>query len=172
MQYLICCESSVVTKSPSLVFGDVDEKNELPLCIADCPSDQDHKDFHCDIEVFPYRIYHGNVDVRILNRLKACKLAQQVSLSEALSVQKAEDMEVSFYRDASHALEVSKITGDLIPLLLGVNITPAFRSDMTLLEFVEARPCQPGILRFPTDDVRNIRLFGGGIEMECIILKM
>jgi hypothetical protein len=47
-------------------------------------------------------------------------------------------LEVSFYRDASHASEVSKITGDLIALLLGVNVTHAFRSDMTLLEFVEA----------------------------------
>ena len=65
-------------------------------------------------------------------------LTPQKSLSEALSVQKAEDLEVSFYRDASHALEVSKITGDLIALLLGVKVTHAFRSDMTLLEFVEA----------------------------------
>ena len=62
---------------------------------------------------------------------------QQVSLSEALSVQKAEDLEISFFRDTSHALEVSKITGDLIALLLGVNVAHAFRSDMTLLEFVE-----------------------------------
>ena len=78
-------------------------------------------------------------------------------------------MEVSFYRDASHALEVSKITGDLIPLLLGVNVTPAFRSDMTLLEFVEAMLGQPCITCFPTDDVRNIQLFVGGIENDCTL---
>lgn len=100
---------------------------------------QDHKDFHSDIEAFPYRIYHGNVDVRILHRLKDSRLAKQVSLCEALSVQKAEALEVSLYRDTSYALEVSKITGDLIALLLGVNVAHVFRADMTLQHFVEAR---------------------------------
>ena len=104
-----------------------------------CHSGQDHKDFHNDIEAFPYRIYHGNVDVRILHRLKDCRLAKQVSLCEALSVQKAEALEVSFYRDTSYAFEVSKITGDLIALLLGVSVAHVFRADMTLLHFVEAR---------------------------------
>lgn len=32
---------------------------------------------------------------------------------------------------------MSKITGDLIALLLGINATEVFRNDMTLLEFVE-----------------------------------
>ena len=75
--------------------------------------------------------------MRILQRLKSCRLVQQVSLSEALSVQKAEDLEISFFRDTSRASEVSKITGDLIALLLGIRLAQVFRSDMTLLEFVE-----------------------------------
>lgn len=95
---------------------------------------QDHKDFNGDIEDFPYRIYHGNIDVTILKRVKDCKLAPQVSLNEA----KAHELEVSFYRDPSLALEVSKITGDLIALLLGINVSHAFHSDMTLLAFVKA----------------------------------
>ena len=100
---------------------------------------QDHKDLQQDIDAFPYRIFHGNVDARILHRLKDCRLAPQVRLSEALSVQKAEDLEASFYRDTSYALAVSKITGDLIALLLTVvkNVSGIFRSDMTLMEFVE-----------------------------------
>ena len=89
--------------------------------------------------------------MRILNRLKDCKFAQQVALCEALSVQKVEDLEVSFYRDASYALEVSKITGDIIALLLGVNVTHAFRSDMTLLEFVKAMICFWHCLLFSND---------------------
>lgn len=101
---------------------------------------QDHKDLHQDIDAFPYRIFHGNVDARILHCLKDCRLAPQVRLSEALSVQKAEDLEASFYRDTSYALAVSKITGDLIALLLTVNVknvSGIFCSDMTLMEFVE-----------------------------------
>ena len=101
------------------------------------PGCQDHKDLHQDYDAFPYRIFHGIVDVRILNRLKGCRLAEQVALSEAIGVQKAEDLEISFFRDASHAVEVSKITGDLIALVLGVKSAHAFRSDMTLQEFVE-----------------------------------
>ena len=79
--------------------------------------------------------------MRILIRLKDNELAPQISLREAVSVQGVEDLEASFYRDASHALEVSKITGDLIALLQGVNgvnVTHPFRSEMTLKEFVEA----------------------------------
>eukprot|EP00435_Cladocopium_sp_Y103_P061163 s32_g22.t2 len=114
-------------------------------------SSQDPNDLGHDIEDFPYRIFHGNIDVRILTRLKDNELAQQVSLHEAVR----SNLEVSFYRDASHALEVSKITGDLIALLQGVNgvnVTHPFRREMTLREFVEVftlvdRTAGPGFLR-------------------------
>ncbi|CAK9037327.1 E3 ubiquitin-protein ligase rnf213-beta (Mysterin-B) (Mysterin-beta) (RING finger protein 213-B) (RING finger protein 213-beta) (RING-type E3 ubiquitin transferase rnf213-beta) [Durusdinium trenchii] len=74
----------------------------------------DHKDLHQDYDAFPYRIFHGIVDVRILNRLKGCRLAEQVALSEAIGVQKAEDLEISFFRDASHAVEVFTLV-DKVP---------------------------------------------------------
>ena len=41
------------------------------------------------------------------------------------------------FSNVARSSEVSKITGDLIALLLGVNATEVFRNDMTLLEFVE-----------------------------------
>ena len=59
------------------------------------------------------------------------------SIQEALSMQKAEDLEVSLFRDMSRTSEVSKITGNLIALLQGIHVAQVFRSDMTLLEFVE-----------------------------------
>ena len=105
---------------------------------SDGASGQDHKDLHKDFEPFPYRIFHGNIDARILNRVKDCPIAEQVPLSVALSTQKVEDLEIAFFRDNQYALEVCKITGDLISLLLGVNVARLFRSDMTLLQFVEA----------------------------------
>lgn len=114
-------------------------RRPLQIC-SEIGVDEDHKDLHQDIDAFPYRIFHGNVDARILHCLKDCRLAPQVRLSEALSVQKAEDLEASFYRDTSYALAVSKITGDLIALLLTVNVknvSGIFCSDMTLMEFVE-----------------------------------
>ena len=111
--------------SPSLPF------HKLRSC------SQDHKDLHRDFEAFPYRIFHGNIDARILTRVKDCRIAEQVPLSAALSAQKVEDLETAFFRDTPYALEVCKITGDLIALLLGVSVTRGFRSDMTLLQFVE-----------------------------------
>ncbi|CAE7864415.1 unnamed protein product, partial [Symbiodinium necroappetens] len=101
---------------------------------------QDHKELQADIEDFPYRIYHGNVTVRILNRVKVdCRrLAPQISLNNALSVQRAEELEASFFRDSAKALDVSKITGDLIALLLGArSLVGIIRGDMTLRQFVE-----------------------------------
>ena len=104
------------------------------------PCCQDHKELQADIEDFPYRIYHGNVNVRILNRVKVdcSRLAPQISLNNALSVQRAEELEASFFRDSAKALEVSKITGDLIALLLGArSMVGIIRGDMTLRQFVE-----------------------------------
>ena len=47
-------------------------------------------------------------------------------------------MEASFFRDSAKALEVSKITGDLIALLLGArSMVGIIRGDMTLRQFVE-----------------------------------
>ncbi|CAJ1431948.1 unnamed protein product [Effrenium voratum] len=97
---------------------------------------EDHKEFQSDIDPFPYNIFHGDVNVRILTRVKSCQVVPQMSLRKALSVQRAEQLETDLYRDTAHALEVSKITGDLITLLLGVRTTSIFRSDMTLLEFI------------------------------------
>ena len=93
-----------------------------------------------DIEDFPYRIYHGNVDVRILNRVKAdCRrLAPQVSLNNALGVHRAEELEAAFFRNSAKASEVSRITGDLIALLLGArHMDGIIRGDMTLRQFAE-----------------------------------
>ena len=101
---------------------------------------QDHKDLHHDIDTFPYRIHQRGIDARILSRLKDFRAAPQVHLSQALGAQKAEDLEASFFRDTGRAQEVSRITGDLISLLLGVNTSAGcgiFSSDMTLQEFVE-----------------------------------
>ncbi|CAK9037285.1 OVARIAN TUMOR DOMAIN-containing deubiquitinating enzyme 10 (OTU domain-containing protein 10) (Deubiquitinating enzyme OTU10) [Durusdinium trenchii] len=102
---------------------------------ADPPARGEH-DFEAMESDLAWRLIVGRRPLQICSDLGS-RLVQQVSLSEALSVQKAEDLEISFFRDTSHALEVSKITGDLIALLLGVNVAHAFRSDMTLLEFVE-----------------------------------
>eukprot|EP00439_Symbiodinium_sp_Y106_P067966 s2001_g11.t1 len=101
---------------------------------------QDHKELQADIEDFPYRIYHGNVDVRILNRVKAdCRrLAPQVSLNNALGVHRAEELEAAFFRNSAKASEVSRITGDLIALLLGArHMDGIIRGDMTLRQFAE-----------------------------------
>jgi len=99
---------------------------------------REHKEFASDIATFPYRLYHGNLSVTTLRGAVSCQLAPQVSLKEAVGTRKAEDLEQAFYRDAAYAEEAGRISGDLIPLLLGCRQAgSAVHGDMTLQALVQ-----------------------------------
>mmetsp|Transcript_4111 Transcript_4111/g.5453 ORF Transcript_4111/g.5453 Transcript_4111/m.5453 type:complete len:845 (+) Transcript_4111:1-2535(+) len=101
-------------------------------------SKSDHTQMSHAIVSFPFRFYHGSVNVDVIAALVDKSVVPQKTLLQAMgSITSCRRLESLLFSDYACAVETSHVTTDIIPILLGARNSLPCQDEITIGEFVE-----------------------------------